>query len=87
MSRFVGSKFSGFAFETIIVSLVFCLGDIIAAVNHGEKGRHLAMSAGGNFIMIIVAHILFQMGGLYTILYPTTPELMYPMPMQNIKFN
>jgi hypothetical protein len=70
MSGYTESKYTGFAIETVIASLVFSLGDIIVAVNHGETGGQLAKSTGANFLMIVVAHVLFQMGGLYTVLYP-----------------
>jgi hypothetical protein len=79
MRGFADNKFSGFAIETLIVSAVFSVGDFIVALNHGEKGGHLIKSTGANFIMIVFAHIMFQMGGLYTVLYPPTQAFNFRM--------
>lgn len=82
MSGYTDKKYTGFAIETVIASLVFSIGDVIVAVNHGESGGHLAKSAGTNFLMIVVAHVLFQMGGLYTVLYPPTNQMNFNFRME-----
>ena len=70
MRSFADNKFAGFAIETLVVSLVFSIGEFIVALNHGEKGGKLAKTTGMKLLIVVFAHVMFQMGGLYTILYP-----------------
>lgn len=81
MRGFANNKFAGFAIEALVVSAVFSIGDFIVALNHGEKGGKLAKSTGVNFLIVVFAHVMFQMGGLYTALYPPTQGTFY-FPME-----